>query len=65
MNDYSFSIIKDNTLIGEGYGLGNNALEALENAFKMGTVLLPTNEPVEVVAVSSSGLALTFEVNRV
>ncbi len=65
MNDYQFSLSVGSTLVGEGYGQGNNALEAFENAVKFGSVILPVNEPVTVVAVSQNGLGIKFEANKV
>ena len=65
MNDYQFSLSVDSTLVSEGYGQGNNVLEAFENAVKFGSVVLPINQPATVIAVSQNGLGIKFEANKV
>jgi hypothetical protein len=62
--NYQIQIIQHGGLIGEGYGAGNSGMEAFENGYAQGYVILPVGEPVTIVAVSESGLAISFEVCR-
>lgn len=64
MKSYQIQIIQHGGLVGEGYGMGNSGMEAFEDGYAQGTVILPTAEPVTIVAVSEQGLAMSFEVCR-
>lgn len=48
----------------EVIGLGNSGMEAAENAVECGSMYLPANQPVYVVAISQSGVAVKFEMAR-
>lgn len=61
MNYYDISLIQNGSLVGEGYGHGNNAVEAFENAYKNATILLPQGQQVEVIASVPGGYAIKFE----
>lgn len=61
MNYYDIKLIQGGSLVGEGYGHGNNAIEAFENGFKMGTILLPPGQQVEVIASTPGSYAIKFE----
>ena len=64
MNNYHFSLSQDTNLVGEGYGFGANALEAFEQSVTNGSVILPVNEPVTVIAINDFGLGFKFEANK-
>ena len=65
MKHYSINLTQNNQMVGEGYGEGNSAMEAFENGVRDGSIILPINEEVEVVAVSDSGLGIAFTVNQI
>ena len=66
MKGYQFSLWQDGNLsdYGQGYGQGNNAVEAFENAVKASSVILPVNELITVSASSEDGLTINFEVMK-
>lgn len=67
MKTYAFKLYNEgDQLVNEGYGSGSNAMEAFETAVGYGTVILPVDGPVEVVAVNTeTGVAIRFEAGRV
>ena len=46
MDYYSFQLIQNGSLVGEGFGNGNSAMEAFEQAVSSGSVFLPSGEEV-------------------
>lgn len=65
MNNYEFNLLSDGKLSGQGFGNGNNAVEAFEYGVSNGTVYLPEGAQVEVVAINQqTGLAIKFEAGR-
>ena len=60
MKDYAFKLLQEGSLVGEGYGQGNSAIEAFENGIDMLTIYLPNGNEVEVLALSGQGLGIKF-----
>ena len=65
MRDYTFQLIKNGVLVGEGFGMGHSAIEAFENAVYTGGAYLPLNEEVVVIATNMHGLAIKFKANKI
>lgn len=65
MKNYHFNLVQQGNLVGEGFGQGNNAMEAFEHAVESGGVFLPRGEEVTVVAESQTGIAVKFDACKV
>ena len=65
MKNYDFNLVKDDMIVGGGHGVGNSAIEAFENGVEAGSVVLPVNEEVEVLAMGQNGLGISFTANRI
>jgi len=60
VKEYLFKLFLGEALSGEGYGCGNNALEAFETGIEQGSVIIPNGQEIEVLAILSSGLGFRF-----
>ena len=66
MNDYEIRFINQHgTLVSSGFGSGNSAMEAAENAITSYGMYLSPNEPVYVVAINlKTGIGFKFEMSQ-
>lgn len=63
MKFYTFNLILNGSLVGEGYGNGSNLFDAFERAVEEGTVILPISQEIEVVA-SNGHLQISFSAHK-
>lgn len=65
MKNYCFNLFVGSQLHGEGFGFGQNAIEAFETAIDQGAVYIPENTEIEVSAVNTAnGLMIRFDVYK-
>ncbi|MCG8004658.1 MAG: hypothetical protein JAY88_14560 [Candidatus Thiodiazotropha lotti] len=60
MKNYVFKVVTADQSQYEGYGHGNSAMEAFEDAATHGGVYLPPGMETEVQAMCESGLVIRF-----
>lgn len=63
MKGYSFNLFNPETtdMIGQGFSVGSNAIDAFENAVSEGNVILDSGVEVDVIATSQTGLSIKFQ----
>ena len=64
MKNYTFEVTRGGELLFVGYGFGENAIGAFEDAVNSCAIILPPGDVLVVKAVCESGLILIFSAGK-
>jgi len=66
LNSYNFNVFEKDGLniIGQGFGLGYSACDALEKALKQGTVIVENGREYDIIVYCGIGLSLKFHIHK-